>query len=202
MLEKIVALAILILSILTVQPMLAAEDVTESTPARIAPAIGISSTPLSVGYRMSLSDHYSIDLLLHVPIYVSSSVDGGEELSGFEFGGLIGYYIPLRLEENVAFVIRPQVDFAYLMQSGELGSGDDIDRNVLKIRPGAFAGIEVFMEEIGIPDLNVQLGVTVGTEYTSESYSAASIDIESSSFKGPIIDSSPFGATVGIWWYF
>ncbi len=191
----------LFLPLIAIASLIGAEDVTESTPTRLAPAIGVSSSPLSVGYRLTMADHYGIDFLAHIPVVVTSDVEGGEELSGIEFGGLVGYGFPLRLEENVGFVLRPQVDFSYLMQSGESPSVTDIKRNVLTIRPGVFAGIEIYMEEIGIPDVNVQLGITAGSKFESESVDYNGFESESSSFCGPFIDSGNFGATLGIWWF-
>lgn len=179
-----------------------AEDVTTETPSRLAPAVGISSSPLSVGYRLTMADHYGIDLLAHIPVIVTSDVDGGEELSGVRFGGLVGYSFPMRLEENVGFMLRPQLDFSFLTQGGESSSETDINRNVLTIRPGVFAGIEIFMEEVGIPDLNVQLGITAGSKFESETVDYNGYENSSSSFYGPLIDSDNFGATLGIWWFF
>lgn len=193
---------IILLTIIATTALFGAEDVTESTPTRLAPAIGISSSPLSAGYRLTMADHYGIDFLAHIPVFVTSNVEGGEELSGIEFGGLVGYCFPLRLEENVGFVLRPQVDFSYLMQSGESPSVTDINRNVLTINPGVFAGIEIFMEEVGIPDVNVQLGITAGSKFESENIDYNGSESKSSSFYGPFIDSGNFGATLGVWWFF
>jgi len=204
--KYLIAILTIIVSLLTAYPTLGAEDITEVTPPRLGPALGFANAPLSVGYRMTMGEHYSFDLLAHIPVIVTMEDElSGYDLSGLEFGGLLGYTIPLRLEENIGFMLRPQLDYSYLMQGGDAGVAD-IKRNVLSIRPGVFAGIEIFMEEVGIPDLNIQLGITAGSEYTSESYSSelsgVKTEYQNSSFKGPFIDSGTFGATLGLWWYF
>ncbi|MCD6501462.1 hypothetical protein J7L01_02580 [bacterium] len=173
----------------------AAEDVTETTPLRIAPAVGLTTTPLAVGYRVPLADHYSIDLMLRIPEF-SSNEDGG---SGIEFGGVAGYNIPIRLEENIAFVVKPQIDLSYSTESFENDSGS-YSVNTFSLRPGAFTGIEIFMEEIGVPNVNIALGFTTGMEYNIIS-SDDKIDDRKSTFHIPVA-TSPFGATVGIWWFF
>ncbi len=192
----------LILTALMAAVLFAAEDVTTETPSRLAPALGITSSPLAIGYKLTIADHYGIDFLAHIPIIATSKVENGEELSGLQIGGLVGYSFPLRLEENIGFVMRPQFDFSYLIQSGESGGGTDIKRNVLTIRPGVFAGIDVFLEEIGIPDVNVQMGITAGSEFMSENLDWGGAEIKTTSFNGPFVDKGYFGATLGIWWFF
>ncbi|MGC9314150.1 MAG: hypothetical protein ACP5G4_00825 [bacterium] len=198
---KLYMLAITIL-ILTASAIFSAEDVTEETPSRLAPAVGISSSPLSVGYKLTIADHYGIDFLAYIPVIETQKTENDEKLSGLRFGGLVGYSFPLRLEENIGFFMRPQFDFNYLMQSGESSGGADLSRNVLTIRPGVFAGIEVFLEEIGIPDVNVQMGITAGSEFMSENLDSGGVEFKTTSFGGPLIDKGYFGATLGIWWFF
>ncbi|RKZ30907.1 hypothetical protein DRQ36_03860 [bacterium] len=176
--------------------IIAAEDVTETTPERLGPALGITSTPLAVGYRMSMGGHYSFDLMLHVPEYIKTANEG----SGFEIGTLVGYNIPMRIEENIAFVIRPQLDITYITESEEIGN-DTYDTKTWSVRPGAFAGIEVFLEEVGVPNVNFALGFTAGMEYNSTNCESEVGDSDYSTFRIPMA-TSPFGATVGLWWYF
>jgi len=176
--------------------LFAAEDKTETTPPRLGPAVGIQSTPLSVGYRMPLGGYYSLDMALHVPEYVKCE-DG---YSGMLFGAMIGYLIPMRLEENFGFVVRPQLDFGYQTQSMELNN-EDYKRNVFMIRPGAYAGMEIFLEEVGVDNVNISIGFTAGLEYQSINVDSPFGDEDQSTVHIPMA-SSPFGASVSIWWYF
>jgi len=184
----------------------AAEDLTEETPQRLGPAIGSFSTPLSIGFRFPIANHYSIDILGHIPQYVSSKVEHGPELAGLQFGALFGYSLPVHLEENIAFVIRPHIDISYLSQSGNIFEdslgADDYKRSELALRLGAFLGMEVFLEEVGIPNVNVALGLTAGTEYDAIYEDFDGNKVKTSSFRMPLVGSSPFGATFGVWWYF
>ena len=189
-------------------PIIAAEDVTETTPQRLGFAVGLSSAPMSVGFRIPIADHYSVDLALHIPEYISTKTDAAE-MSGMELGGLVGYSFPLRLEENIAFVLRPQLDVSLLTMSGKSSPAPDsneIEQTNLDIMPGVFAGVEVFMEEVGIPNMNLLLGFTAGMVFESSTYSYYSQgkmnDVKSHSFRGPLLGEAPFGATVSIFWYF
>jgi hypothetical protein len=173
----------------------AAEDVTETTPNRIAPAIGVMNTPLAVGYKMPFADHYSIDLMLHVPEFYKNESGG----NCIEFGGLAGYNIPLRLEENIAFMIKPQFDLSYSMETIEI-LDKNYSINTLSLRPGAFIGIEVFLEEVGVPNVNISLGFTAGMEYNIVD-ADDELGYNESNFHIPMA-THPFGATVAAWWFF
>lgn len=190
--NKLVLIAILTLAALA----LGAEDVTTETPSRLGPAVGVISTPLSAGYRLSMGGHYSFDIFAHVPEYVETD-DGA---AGFKFGALAGYNIPLRLEENLAFVIRPQLDVEFYSADIE-GDTVEYDHTEFSVRPGAFLGVEVFMEEVGIENMNLAVGFTTGMDISSINTETPAGEDSRVTYHFPVTG-APFGATVGIWWYF
>ncbi|GEM_PF-2028373 len=179
-----------------------AEDTTETPPARLGPAVGVSSTPFAVGYRMSMGGYQSLDIMLHIPAYVSTE-DDGYDLSGLEFGALAGYNFPIRVEKDIYLVLRPQLDITYLSQK----SGNyDNSSSTLGFYPGAFAGIEVFLEEVGVPNANIAVGFTTGAEilvttYEIDAGGGEMVEYDRNTFIFPKA-TSPFGATVSVWWYF
>lgn len=170
-----------------------AEDATDGTPPRLGPAIGIINTPLAVGYRLSMLEFRSVDLMLRVPEFYKNETGG----VGFELGGLVGYNLPLLIEENLAFVIKPQLDLAFSTEDIELGN-DEYSVNTFSLRPGAFIGLEIFLEEVGVSNVNIALGFTAGAEF--DIVNSKYFDAKST-FHIPMA-TSPFGAIVGVWWYF
>ena len=185
---------IFIIVIAAVLSASAAEDITEVTPDRLGPAIGVSSTPFSFGYRYSMARHQSFDFMLHIPEYINQENYG----AGIELGFGLGYNIPLRIEENIAFVVKPQLDFAYAFQSAD---DQDTKRKVFSLYPGAFAGLEIFLEEVGVPDVNIAIGFSTGMEYSNTTVETGETESSSSSFRLPM-NRAPHGATVALWWYF
>lgn len=205
MLKEILSVVIaFLISVLTLH---AAVDVTETTPLRLGPAAGVWSSPLAIGYRLSIANHYSIDFMASVPKFVKTSDNAGTDLSGMEFGGLVGYAFPIRLEENIGIVLRPQVETS-LQALGNKTTTSSRDYSVFSIRPGAFFGVEVFMEEVGIENFNISLGITTGMEFQTikDSYedlqTRTKTTTKSNRYRGPLLGETPFGATVGLWWYF
>ncbi|HHS50200.1 MAG TPA: hypothetical protein ENN07_03705 [candidate division Zixibacteria bacterium] len=183
----------LLLVLLIAITLSAAEDVTESTPPRLGPAVGIMNAPLAIGYRIPTSGYRSIDFAVRIPEFYKNDTGG----VGFSLGALAGYNIPMRIEENIAFVVKPQFDIAFSAEDFKAGD-DSYHTNTISLRPGAFMGVEVFLEEVGVSDVNIALGFTTGMELNIvDSGSSSAV----STFHVPKA-TWPFGATVAVWWYF
>ncbi len=185
---KKIAAIIILLAVAT----FSAEDATETTPPRLGPAVGVTNAPLSVGYRIPFAGYKSLDLAVRIPEFYKNTTGG----LGFGLGGVVGYNIPIRIEENIAFVVKPQLDLEYLTEDFDFGAGD-YTVNTMSLRPGAFMGVEVFLEEVGVQNVNIALGFTTGMEFNIVDTDGSA----ESTFHFPKA-TAPYGATVAVWWYF
>lgn len=147
-------------------------------PPRDGMALGYMTTPNSIVYRSPFSDERAVDFWLDIPEFTI-----GEE-GGLRVGCGAGYAMFFARHDDFAFMLRPQISFAYVehyYNRGEIGIG-------------ITAAATAYLDHIGMNDVDIYAGISLGSVIEmGEDYTA---------FHLLLTQRDPFGLLIGAMYYF
>ena len=150
----------------------------QSEVERTGIALGYMTTPNSFVYRSTWSENSAIDIWLDLPeIYLGDN-------DGFQVGAGAGYAMFIDKQEYFCFMLRPQVDVAYISEITDYS----------QIGLGVAASAVAYLDSLGIPDVDIYAGISLG--------SVARFGNGAKTFDLILLKEKPFGILLGVMKYF
>ena len=147
-------------------------------PPRDGMALGYMTTPNSIVYRSPFSDERAADFWLDIPEFTIG------EVGAFRIGCGAGYAMFLVRQDDFAFMLRPQVSFAYIEQGYHRG----------EIALGVAGAVTAYLDHIGLEDVDVYAGISLG--------STIELGEDFTAFHLILSRQEPFGILIGVMKYF
>ncbi len=135
--------------------------------------LGYTTSNAPLGVRMWLEDRLAIDAGLGIfvrgrEIDVEDPPDAGEppnETETMDWAVDLGALYALKRRENAIFYVRGGLNVDRRYATGLSADGDAEHDSQLTFTLSGWGGIELFMTELGFPNLSVQAAVGLGYQY-------------------------------------
>ncbi len=147
-------------------------------PPRDGMALGYMTTPNSIVYRSAISNEKALDFWLDIPEFSLGNT------GKLRLGGGIGYAIFLARQDDFAFMVRPQISFAYV---------EDYYKRA-EIAIGATGAVVAYLDHIGMENVDVYAGISLG--------SVVELGENYTEFHLILNRRTPFGIVLGVMRYF